>query len=77
MIEKIRKNSFGEIEIIGLVIDGAEVPLGTRINDIQVVATMDTVADYMQTLWIDEVMVYFPKGVLVPDCPFLALQRYS
>ena len=67
VIEKIRKNSFGEIEIIGLVIDGAEVPLGTRINDIQVVATMDTVADYMQTLWIDEVMVCFPKGMPIPS----------
>jgi exopolysaccharide biosynthesis polyprenyl glycosylphosphotransferase len=62
VIEKVRNNSYGLIEIIGLVIDGKDVPVGTRIDDVPVVATMDTVADYMQTLWIDEVMIYLPKG---------------
>ena len=67
VIDKIRKNSFGEIEIIGLVLDGGDVPLGTRINDIVVVATLSNVADYMQTLWIDEVMIYLPSGMPVPS----------
>ena len=67
VIDKIRKNSFGEIEIIGLVLEGGDVPLGTRINDIVVVATLSNVADYMQTLWIDEVMIYLPSGMPVPS----------
>lgn len=66
VIKEIEKFSFGEIEIIGLVIEGSEMSVGTRIEDIPVVAKMDTVADYMQTRWVDEVMIYLPKSSSVP-----------
>lgn len=67
VIQKIRKNSYGVIEIIGLVIEGGNTPVGARIEDVPVVATMETVADYIQTLWIDEVMIYLPKGIPIPS----------
>lgn len=65
VIAEIEKNSLGEIEIIGLVVDDA--PVGEQIAGIPVVARMDTVAEYMQTLWIDEVMIYLPKSAAIPN----------
>lgn len=61
IIDSIRKNSFGHYQIVGWVFhDGYKV--GKMIEEIPVVATHESVVDYVKKHWVDEVLFAIPAS---------------
>ena len=58
VIEKINKNSYGQIQIVGMALADSPEEVGMTINKVPVVATVDGVVDYISRQWVDELMVY-------------------
>ncbi len=67
VIETIKKNSYGEITIVGMALYDVTDDLGLTIEGVPVVCTVDKMIDYIQKQWIDEVMISLPRGYNIPD----------
>ena len=67
IIFEIRDNAFSEIEIEGIILTDTDAMAGKNIRGAQVVSTMGDIISYIQTKWIDEVMVYLPDEKLPED----------
>lgn len=63
VIDVIKKNSYGEINITGLALTDAPEDVGMTIDGIPVVCTVDGVVNYISKQWIDELMIYLPDGM--------------
>ena len=66
VLETMKLNSFNEFEIIGIVYADKSPEEGEKHRDIPVVCSAETMPDYIQTRWIDSVMIAVEKGELVP-----------
>ena len=66
-IERMQKSSYGLFDIVGLVMMDARKKTGDEILGIPVVCEFHEAIDYMQTRWIDEVMIFLPKEVEAPE----------
>ena len=67
VIQTIKDNSFGEIEIIGLVLaDGKDV-VGEERAGVPIATTMDQLVPYVKDLWIDEIMFYLSNVSVIPE----------
>ena len=67
VLETMKLNSFNEFEIIGIVYADKSPKEGEKYRDIPVVCSAETMPDYIQTRWIDSVMVAVKKNELVPE----------
>lgn len=67
VLETMKINSFNEFEIIGIVYADKSPEEGEKHRDIPVVCSAETIPDYIQTRWIDSVMVAVEKNELVPE----------
>ena len=63
----IRKKSLGEIELVGMALADRDDLVGTELCGEKVVAKYSDIVSYIQTLWLDEVMVILPKEQPVPE----------
>ena len=66
VLETMKLNSFNEFEIVGIVYAGEKPEEGEKHRDIPVVCTAEAMPDYIQTRWIDAVMMAVEKSDLVP-----------
>ena len=66
VVMNIRKNNYGTYTLTGLVIMDDDFQ-GETIQGVPVVANAQTVADYAQKHWVDEVFVDLPETVLFPQ----------
>ena len=57
VLETMKLNSFNEFEIVGIVYAGEKPEEGEKHRDIPVVCTAEAMPDYIQTRWIDAVMM--------------------
>lgn len=62
----IRDNAFSEIEIEGIILTDTESMVGKQIRGAQIPASVRNMIPYIQTKWIDEILVYLP-GEHLPD----------
>lgn len=69
IIDEIQTNNFAHHKIVGLVVHDA-YKVGKTVENVPVVATYDTVVDYVVKNWVDEVLISlnpyeeFPGGIV-------------
>ena len=63
----IVENSLGEIELIGLVLTGNEIPVGEQVAGVSVVSTMEQLVPYVKDLWVDEIMFFLSDVSIIPE----------
>lgn len=63
----IRKKSLGEIKLVGMALADRDDLVGKELYGEKVVAKYADIVSYIQTLWLDEVMVILPKEQPVPE----------
>jgi len=59
-IKKINAKSIGELRIAGVVIEDDDSQVGSEIEGVPVAASFTELVKYIQTEWVDEVMVDLP-----------------
>ncbi len=65
-IIQLRNLSYGGIEIEGLVLLDNSMKVGSKLSDVEVVASYGDAVSFMQVNWIDEVMILLPPSMEVP-----------
>ena len=65
-VENIRKDNYGTYALTGLVVMD-ESCVGTKIQNVPVVADRTTVLEYAQKKWVDEVFIDLPESVQFPQ----------
>ena len=66
MLKRVEQNVFNEFEIVGIVFADREPEENESIAGIPVVGKIDTLTDYIQTRWIDSILVGIKKKTLIP-----------
>ena len=66
VIETIYLNSYNEFEIIGIVLADKKEIVKKTIRGIPVVCTLDTIPDYIQTRWVDSVLINVKREQVLP-----------
>lgn len=56
-IQTIQKNAFNELELGGIVLADRDDLAGQYINGIKVICRKHEIADYIQTRWVDDILV--------------------
>ena len=67
MINRFNEHTNGEVEITGLALVDDGLPVGEKIQDVEIVSTYYDVVTYIQKTWVDEVFIYLPKGIPTPE----------
>lgn len=67
MLKRVEQNVFNEFEIVGIVFADREPEENESIAGIPVVGKIDTLTDYIQTRWIDSILVGIKKKALIPE----------
>ena len=67
MLKRVEQNVFNEFEIVGIVFADREPEENESIAGIPVVGKIDTLTDYIQTRWIDSILVGVKKKTLIPE----------
>ena len=66
-LHTIQENSFGQIEIIGVVLTDDALNVGAELCGVKVVSPMKELIERVQQLWVDEVMICLPRGEEIPE----------
>lgn len=67
VIEMIRRNSYGEIDLVGMALADDPEGAGKTVEGVKVLASVDGVIDYISKQWVDEMMIYLPAEYEVPQ----------
>ena len=67
MINRFNEHTNGEVEITGLAVVDDGLPVGDKIENVEIVSTYYDVVSYIQKTWVDEVFIYLPKGIPTPE----------
>lgn len=67
VLHTVKANTYNELEIIGTVIMDRDDLAGTRIAGVPVVCKNQDIFDYMQTRWVDGVLINMKKTDLLPE----------
>lgn len=66
VIKTVKDNSYNEINIVGVVLmDGSDL-VGTTIEGEQVVCNKEEILDYIQTKWVDEILINVSDKIILP-----------
>lgn len=83
VIDTIRKNSFGMINITGMALADREnsAAVGRVINGVTEETDMDSVTEYISRRWVDEVMIFLPPEYETPsdllrDCYLMGITTH-
>ena len=67
VLERMKLNSFNEFEIIGIAYAGETPKENERVRSIPVVCRADEIPDYIQTRWVDAVLLNVNTKEALPD----------
>ena len=67
MLKRVVQNVFNEFDIVGIVLADREPEENELIEGIPVVCKSDTVTEYIQTRWVDALLVGIKKKTLIPE----------
>jgi exopolysaccharide biosynthesis polyprenyl glycosylphosphotransferase len=67
MIRRFNVHTNGEVEITGLALVDDGLPVGDKVEDVEIVSSYYDVVSYIQKTWVDEVFIYLPKGIPTPE----------
>ncbi len=63
----MEQNVFNEFDIVGIVLADREPEENESIEGIPVVSKIDTLTEYIQTRWVDALLVGIKKKTLIPE----------
>ena len=66
-LRSMKKNSLGRYDILGLVLLDDAYEVGYMIEGVPVISKYSDIAGYMQQKWVDEVMIWLPRNIVVPN----------
>lgn len=66
-ISTVVNHTYNELEIIGAVIIDRNDMVGQEIAGIKVVCTLDSVSNYIQTRWVDDILICVKRGMALPE----------
>ena len=67
MLRQVEQNVFNEFDIVGIVLADREPEENELIEGIPVVSKIDTLTEYIQTRWVDALLVGIKKKTLIPE----------
>ena len=67
MLRRVEQNVFNEFDIVGIVLADREPEENELIEGIPVVSKIDTATEYIQTRWVDTLLVGIKKKTLIPE----------
>ena len=67
MLRRVEQNVFNEFDIVGIVLADREPEENELIEGIPVVSKIDTATEYIQTRWVDALLVGIKKKTLIPE----------
>ena len=67
MLKRVEQNVFNEFDIVGIVLADREPEENELIEGIPVVSKIDTATEYIQTRWVDTLLVGIKKKTLIPE----------
>lgn len=66
VIRNVLNYTYNELEIIGAVIADKDDLKGSMIEGIPVVSNVEAVPDYIQTRWVDDILINVKRDILLP-----------
>lgn len=67
VLNKVVSDSYNEFEIIGIVIADRENLQGEMIQNIPVVCAIEAIPDYIQTRWVDSILISLKRDRVLPE----------
>ena len=67
VVRTVLNNSYNELEILGLVLADRDDQVGSEMERIPVVCRMEDIPDYIQTLWLDSILIRLPEEIPFPS----------
>ena len=67
MVDTVQKNAYNELEIVGLVLADRPDLAGGQVKHVPVVCALEEIPDYIQTRWVDSLLVHVPGSTLFPQ----------
>ena len=67
VIATVLNHTYNELEVIGAVILDSDHMVGRKIHGVEVVCTESSVPDYIQTRWVDGVLINVARGTTLPE----------
>ena len=61
----VQNHTFNELEVCGMVVVDRTDLVGTQIEGIEVVATLEDTLDYIQTRWVDGILLSVKRDILL------------
>lgn len=66
VVERVEAHTYNELKIIGLVLLDRDDKVKEKFGDVSVVCTTDQLLDYVQTKWVDGILVNISQGISLP-----------
>lgn len=63
----VLNHTFNEIEVPGIVLVDKDDLVGTRIHGLEIVATFSEILDYIQTRWVDGILLSVSRDIHLPQ----------
>lgn len=67
VVRQVEENTYNELELIGCVLADRDDRVGEKIDRIPVVCRVEEIFDYIQTRWVDGVLVNVKRGTMLPE----------
>lgn len=67
VVQTVLNNTYNELEIIGVVLADDDTMVGQEIAGVPVVCRMDEIPDYIQTRWVDSLLVNVRQSIRLPE----------
>lgn len=66
-VSKVVANAYNNYSVVGVVLIDNKLSVGTSVSDIPIVCKYEDIFEYIQDKWIDEVMIWLPGNMQVPE----------
>ena len=67
VVRTVQANCYNELEVLGLVLADRDDRVGSETEGMPVVCRMEDIPDYIQTLWLDGILVRLPEEIPFPS----------
>lgn len=66
-ISTVVNHTYNELEVIGAVIIDRDDMVGHEIAGVKIVCTLDSISNYIQTRWVDDILISVKRGAALPE----------
>lgn len=66
VVQTVLKNTYNELEVRGVILADDDSLVGTNIAGVPVVCKVTEIPDYIQTRWVDSMLINVREGTVLP-----------